>query len=103
MFDYFSEGVTEGRIEKKNQLYKYMYNYLEIITTITSVLAIISDDAEKLAIKDELWEYLSEKDHELYLKLRRGVFGTAVHLPGRFGKTVVSSGYGIARKIFGFN
>ena len=67
------------------------------------ILAIISDDAEKLAIKDELWEYLSEKDHELYLKLRRGVFGTAVHLPGRFGKTVVSSGYGIARKIFGFN
>ena len=103
MFDYFSEGVTEGRIEKKSQLYKYMYNYLEIITTVTSVLAIISDDAEKIAIKDELWGYLSEKDHELYLKLRKGVFGAAVHLPGRFGKTVVSAGYGIARKIFGFN
>ena len=103
MFDYFSEGVSEGLIEKKSQLYKYMYNYLEIITTITSVLAIISDDEEKLAIKDELWDYLSEKDHELYLKLRRGVFGTVVHLPGRVGKKVVSTGYGIARNIFGFN
>lgn len=103
MFDYFSDGVSEGLIEKKSQLYKYMYNYLEIITTITSVLAIISDDSEKIAIKDELWDYLSEKDHDLYLKLRRGVFGTVVHLPGRVGKKVVSAGYGIARNIFGFN
>lgn len=103
MFDYFSDGVSEGLIEKKSQLYKYMYNYLEIITTITSVLAIISDDPEKIAIKDELWDYLSEKDHDLHLKLRRGVFGTVVHLPGRVGKKVVSAGYGIARNIFGFN
>lgn len=103
MFDYFSDGTAEGRIEKKSQLYKYMYNYLEIITTITSVLAIISDDPEKIAIKDDLWEYLSEKDHELYLKLRRGIFGTAVNLPGRIGKKVVTTGYGIARNIFGFN
>ena len=67
------------------------------------ILAIISDDPEKIAIKDDLWEYLSEKDHELYLKLRRGIFGTAVHLPGRIGKRVVTTGYGIARNIFGFN
>lgn len=103
MFDFFSDSVAEGRIKMKSPLYRYMYNYLEIITTITSVLAIISDDPQKIAIKDDLWEYLSEKDHELYLKLRRGIFGTVVHLPGRVGKRVVSTGYGIARNIFGFN
>ena len=80
-----------------------MYNYLEIITTITSVLAIISGDAEKLSIKEELWNYLSEKDHDLYLKLRLGVFGTVVHIPGKPGKAVVTAAYSIARKIFGFN
>ena len=37
MFDYFADGTADGRIEKKSQLYKYMYNYLEIITTVTSV------------------------------------------------------------------
>ncbi len=103
MFDFFSDSVAEGRIKMKSPLYRYMYNYLEIITTVTSVLAIISDDPQKIAIKDDLWEYLSEKDHELYLKLRRGFFGTAVHLPGWIGKKVVSTGYGIARNIFGFN
>ena len=103
MYDYFSDSVRDGRIEKKSHLYKYMYNYLEIITTITSVLAIISQDEEKIAIKDELWEYLDQKDHELYLKLKRGPFGAAVHLPGKAGSKVVSAAYTIAREIFGFN
>lgn len=103
MFDYFSDALQEGKVVKKSQLYKYMYNYLEIITTITSVLAIISGDAEKLSIKEELWNYLSEKDHDLYLKLRLGVFGTVVHIPGKPGKAVVTAAYSIARKIFGFN
>lgn len=103
MFDYFSDALQEGKVAKKSQLYKYMYNYLEIITTITSVLAIISGDAEKISIKEELWNYLSEKDHDLYLKLRRGVFGTVVHIPGKPGKAVVTAAYSIARKIFGFN
>ena len=103
MYDYFSDAVRDGRIEKKSHLYKYMYNYLEIITTITSVLAIISQDEEKIAIKDDLWEYLDQKDHELYLKLKRGPFGAAVHLPGKAGTKVVAAAYSIAREIFGFN
>ena len=92
MIDYFSDGVRSGLIEKNSQLYKYMYNYLEIITTITSILAIRSGDAEKMAIKEEVWEYLRNKDMGLYLKMRGGPFGTLVHLPGKGG-----------RKIFGFN
>ena len=103
MYDYFSDSVRDGRIEKKSHLYKYMYNYLEIITTITSVLAIISQDEEKIAIKDRLWEYLEQKDHELYLKLKRGPFGAAVHLPGKAGAAVVAAAYSIALEIFGFN
>ena len=91
MFDYFSDCLNEGRVERKSHLYKYMYNYLEIITTITSVLAIISEDAEKLGIKNELWDYLEEKDRELYKKLRTGIFGVAVHLPGKLGSKVVSA------------
>ena len=103
MYDFFSDSVRDGRIEKKSHLYKYMYNYLEIITTITSVLAIISQDEEKIAIKDRLWEYLKQKNHELYLKLKRGPFGAAVHIPGKAGTTVVAAAYSIAREIFGFN
>ena len=103
MIDYFSDGVRSGLIEKNSHLYKYMYNYLEIITTITSVLAIKSGDEEKLVIKDEVWEYLRSKDRALYKKMRSGPFGTLVHLPGKGGHAIVKAAYGIARGIFGFN
>ena len=103
MIDYFSDGVRSGLIEKNSHLYKYMYNYLEIITTITSVLAIRSGDEEKMAIKDEIWEYLREKDSALYRKMRRGPFGALMHLPGKGGHAIVKGAYGIARRIFGFN
>ena len=103
MIDFFSDGVRSGLIEKGTQLYKYMYNYLEIITTITSVLAIRSGEPEKMEIKDEVWKYLQEKDKDLYRKMRTGPFGMAIHLPGRGGRAIVKAGYGIARNIFGFN
>ena len=103
MIDYFSDGVRSGKIEKKSHLYKYMYNYLEIITTITSVLAIRSGDEEKMKIKDDVWQYLRDKDEALYRKMRTGVFGIAIHLPGKGGRKIVTAGYKIARSIFGFN
>ena len=103
MIDYFSDGVASGLIEEGSHVYKYMYNYLEIITTITSVLAIRSDDDEKMQIMKQTWDYLAGKDEKLYRKMRSGMFGIALHLPGRGGKRIVKTGYSIARNIFGFN
>lgn len=103
MIDYFSDGVKSGRIEKNSQLYKYMYNYLEIITIITSVLAIRSGDESKLKIKDDVWDYMKKKDGALYKKMRTGLLGTGVHLPGKGGRWIICTVYSIARGIFGFN
>ncbi|HAB93854.1 MAG TPA: glycosyl transferase, partial [Lachnospiraceae bacterium] len=103
MIDYFSDNVKSGRIEKKSQMYKYMYNYLEIITSITSVLAVCSGEQDKLAIMNDVWDYLEKKDPELFKKMRYGLFGTVLHLPGKGGRTVIKAVYSIARGIFGFN
>lgn len=103
MIDYFSDNVRAGRIEPKSHLYKYMYNYLEIITSITSVLAVRSGEQDKLDIMNDVWDYMREKDPALYKKMRYGLFGTALHLPGKGGRAVVRTVYGIARRIFGFN
>ncbi len=103
MIDYFSDGVASGLIEEGSHVYKYMYNYLEIITTITSVLAIRSEDDEKMQIMEQTWDYLAGKDEKLYKKMRTGMFGIALHLPGRGGRRIVKTGYSIARNIFGFN
>ena len=103
MIDYFSDSLRSGRIEKKSRLFKYMYNYLEIITTITSVMAICSGEKDKMDIMDEVWNYLRDKDAQLYRKIRSGVFGIALHLPGKGGKAVVKACYKVAQGIFGFN
>ena len=103
MIDYFSDNVKSGRIDKKSQMYKYMYNYLEIITSITSVLAVCSGEQDKLAIMNDVWDYLEKKDPELFKKMRYGLFGTVLHLPGKGGRTAIKAVYSIARGIFGFN
>ena len=80
-----------------------MKNYLEIITTVSSILLIRSGTEENLEKKAELWKYLKEKDRKLYRQLRHGVLGEAMNLPGRGGRKISLGGYRIAQQVFKFN
>ncbi len=101
MVDYMVENKT--RIMENKRLYQYMFNYLEIVTTVSSVLMIRSGTEENLMKKKELWQYLKNKDKKLYYKLRRGIMGGAMNLPGRGGRKLSVEGYKICQKIFKFN
>ena len=48
-------------------------------------------------------QYLKEKDRKLYRRLRHGVLGEAMNLPGRGGRKISLGGYRIAQKVFKFN
>ncbi len=85
------------------KLRNYMFNYLEIITTVSSIMAIKSGTKEHLMDKAELWEYIKEKDRWLYRKLRHGIMGETMNLPGRGGRKVSVGVYKLTQKIFGFN
>ena len=101
MFDYFSSIKDE--IKNHKALYSYMYNYLEIITTITSVLLILRGDKEALKIKKDYWDDLKNRDEVLYSKLRHGFLGVSMNLPGSFGRGISKFGYRVCQKIFKFN
>ncbi|MCR5255779.1 MAG: glycosyltransferase [Acetatifactor sp.] len=101
MYDFFSEHKNE--ITKDKRRYQYMFNYLEIITTVSSVLLTKAGDEENLKKKEDLWAYMQEKDNSLYRKLRHGLLGRATNLPGRGGRRITVDGYELARKIFNFN
>ncbi len=101
MIDYLVE--RESELTKRKRLYQYMRNYLEIITTVSSVLLIRSGTEENLAKKTELWSYLKKKDRKLFNRLRHGIMGEAMNLPGRGGRRISVEGYRIARRIFKFN
>ncbi len=91
---------------KKVSIFKrqrYMFNYLEIITTVSSILLIRSNTLENKIKKQELWRYIKENDPSLYRRLRHGFMGMTVNLPGKTGQMVSLAAYKISQKVVGFN
>lgn len=85
------------------KLRHYMINYLEIMMTVSSILAIRSETEENLAKKKELWLYLKQKNLPLYIRLRWGFLGQGTNLPGKSGRKVSIACYKITQKFYGFN
>ncbi|MDU3398354.1 MAG: glycosyl transferase, partial [Clostridiales bacterium] len=85
------------------KLRSYMTQYLEIMMTVSSVLAIKSETKENLEKKAELWQYLKKLNLRLYLKLRLGFLGQGCNLPGKGGRKLLLLGYKITQKFYGFN
>ena len=90
------------KIPNKKQR-KYMFNYLEIITVISTVLLIRSGTKENLEKKRELWRYIKQADLRLFHRLRNGIMGNTMNLPGRSGRRISIAAYKIAQKVVGFN
>lgn len=101
MIDYMVE--KKNQIAQNKKLYRYMLSYLDIITTISSILLIKSGTGENLEKKKELWSYLKKKDWFLYRKLRYGLLGRCMNLPGKGGRKISVEGYKICRHFYNFN
>ncbi|GFZ32359.1 glycosyl transferase [Clostridium zeae] len=85
------------------KLKKYMFNYLEIVTVVSTILLIRSGTTENLDKKRELWRYIKETDIELYNNLRYGFMGGIMNLPGKLGRSIAVGAYKISQRIVGFN
>lgn len=101
MIDYLSD--KKSQIAGNKKLYQYMISYLDIITTVSSILLIRSGTEENLSKKQELWDYLKKKDWVLYRRLRYGLLGQCMNLPGKGGRKISVEGYKICRRFFNFN
>jgi len=98
MLSYYHEAkITSVKLRH------YMVRYLEIMMTISSILAIKSGSEENMEKKKELWEHVRKLDLPLYLRLRWGFLGQSMNLPGKSGRSVSIAGYKISQKFFGFN
>ncbi|MBD5465606.1 MAG: glycosyltransferase family 2 protein [Lachnospiraceae bacterium] len=82
---------------------KYMLKYLDIITTVSSIMLILAETEEALEKKDELWKYIKEKDKRLFLKMRLGFLGGTMNLPGKGGRKMSEGLYRLARRFVQFN
>ena len=101
MADYYD--LSDKTVVPNKKLRNYMYNYLEIITTISSIMAILSKDETNLAKRDELWQYIETTAPGMYKKLRYGLFGRVMTVHHPAGQKFAIICYKIAQKLFGFN
>ena len=62
-----------------------------------------SKTRENLEKKRELWTYLKKRDFKTFLKIRYGILGQTMNIPGRSGRKISSLAYSVARRIVGFN
>lgn len=87
---------------KNHKLKDYMIKYLTIMMTVSSVYLIKEGSQNRLNQKDELWEYVRQKDRKLYNDISSDVLVKPMKSQKRFLLKFVKIGYKIAKKIFKF-
>lgn len=95
-------GVDLKWIENKKKA-KYMAHYLNIVTTVSSILLIKIGDFEALEKKKLIWRKIKQYDINLYIRLRFSLLGRVIHFPGEIGRKITLFAYQKAQKKFGFN
>lgn len=98
MVDYITETKVTNR-----KAYKYMLKYLDIITTVSSILLIRAKTEEALAKKEELWNYIHARNPRVFCRLRYGLMGNAINLPGKGGRNFCVAVYKLVQRVMKFN
>ena len=94
---YLKANVSNRRLRA------YMFSYLDIITTVSSIMLVRAATQECLDKKQELQDYIKDQNMGLYRKLRRSLFGRVSNLPGRGGRKMFVAAYKFCQKFYGFN
>ena len=84
-------------------LYRYMLNFLEIITAISCVMLMKGGTPEHLRKRDELWRFIQQEKPEIHEKLRKRLLGRMIRFRTRAGRTAVLFAYKVSQRIYGFN
>lgn len=97
-----NEAVSLPEV-KDSVLRRYMLNYLEIISTVSNVLSILSRDEAILAKNRAMWEELAQKRPENYRLLKNRPMIRLSRTPGAPARALTVFAYRVSRKIYGFN
>ena len=94
--------VDLDQVENK-RLRRYLLNYLEIITTISTVLLFRAGDKEHLEKARAFCRDMARDYPRHYQLLSRRLFGRVLNMPGPGGRWIALAAYWLSQKVFGFN
>ena len=85
------------------KLRSYLYSYLQIMCTVTTVHYALINTEDSKQKKEALWSYMKKENQTMWRHLRFSAQGIALNLPGKVGRAIVCRGYGLAQRFFGFS
>lgn len=88
---------------KNRNMSDYLIHDMSIIMGITSILLMRIGTDDALQKKKEIWNYLKKKDLVMYVRIRRGIIGRALNVPGKPARELAVEGYKLVNKYYGFN
>lgn len=91
------DAVSEKRLER------YMENYLSMMMCICSIFLRMIDTDEAEDKREAIWDYLKQKNPDVYRRIRRSALNMGTNLPTELGRKIGITGYRMAQKIFKFN
>ena len=94
----------EQLLKDQRRLARYMFNYLAMMMTISSIFLIISGTPEALGKKTELWEFLRANiSKRLFHRMKYLALSAVCNIPGYQGRKLSVKLYRLARRIYKFN
>lgn len=88
---------------KNKKLRDYMVKYLTMMMTVSSVFLIKEGSEESLLKREELWEYLKNKNKIMYRMINKMALSKPMQFRSKAGRKIVVWGYSLSQKIYGFN
>ena len=88
---------------KNKKLRDYMVKYLTMMMTVSSVFLIKEGSEESLAKREELWEYLKNRNRIMYRMINKMALSKPMQFRSKAGRKIVVWGYSLSQKIYGFN
>ena len=90
------------KIESK-KLKNYMVQFLTMVSTVSTVLALKSNTKENIQKKYDLWNYFKNEKPALYKEMKKTLIGRFIEMDSPLGRKLILFVYSISQKIFGFN
>lgn len=89
--------------EEQPKLGRYMFNYLAMMMTVSSIFLIMDGSPEALGKRTQLWEYLRTVDARVFHKMKYRAISAVTNFPGYQGRKLSVRLYRLARHIYKFN
>lgn len=85
------------------RLARYMFNYLMIIVTASSIFALIRGDKEALEMRKQMWENIEAKSPKMAKRLRRHPLVWGANRESPMGTAAAKQLYRLAQRLYHFN